>query len=198
LSSSKRVIGLKIAGLCGVTSPIIMLTFILLAIFYSPWFSWAKNALSDLGIRGIAAILFNSSLIIGGLLTLLFAIGLREILLSRTIGHVGALFLILAAANLCAIGIFPETAGSLHLYVSVAFFTLLPTSLLLIGTMLMKEPPERNLGLFTFLAGILAIIVWIIPWGGGVDIPEMLASLPASVWSIVLGIRLYNQAFSLK
>jgi len=205
LSSSKRVIGLKIAGLCGVTSPIIMLTFILLAIFHSPWFSWAENALSDLGVRGIAAILFNFSLIIGGLLTLLFAIGLREILLGRTIGHVGALFLIQAAANLCAIGVFPETAGALHIYVSVSFFTLLQISLFLIGAALMKEPPERNLGLFTFLAGIVAVIVWIVavivwivPWGGGVAIPEMLASLPVSVWSIVLGIRLYNQAFSLK
>jgi len=198
LSSSKRVIGLKVAGLCGVISPIIMLTSILLAIFYSPWFSWAENALSDLGVQGIASVLFNSSLIIGGLLTLLFAIGLREILLSRTIGHVGALILILAAANLCAIGIFPETAGALHTYVSVAFFTLLPISLFLIGAALMQEPAERNLGLFTFLTGVVAVIVWVVPWGGGVAIPEMLASLPASVWSIVLGIRVYNQAFSLK
>jgi len=194
LSSSKRVMGLKAAGLCGVISPVIMLTFIFLAISYSPWFSWEENALSDLGVQGIAAILFNFSLIIGGLLTLIFAIGLRKIFLSRTLGHAGTLILILDAASLYAIGIFPETAGTIHVYVSVAFFTLLPTSLFLIGAAMMQEPSERNLGLLTVLVGVLAVAVWTIPRGEDVAIPKMLASLLASVWSIVLGIRLYKQA----
>lgn len=171
-----------------------MLTFIFLAISYSPWFSWTENALSDLGVDGTAAILFNSSLIVGGLLTFIFAIGLRKILKDRKLGHIGTLILILASANLCAIGIFPETAGAIHLYVSVAFFTLLPISLFLIGAAMMQEPSERKLGLFTVLAGVVAVTVWTVPWGGGVAIPEILASLPASVWSMIFGIRLYKQA----
>ena len=188
--------GLKVAGLCGVVTPVIALTFISLAISYSSEFSWAVNDLSDLGVKGTAAIFFNSGLIIGGSLTLVFAVGLREIFPSRTLGHAGTLILILAAVSLCAIGIFPETAGAIHSYVSVAFFTLLPISLFFMGAVMIKESVERNLGLFTVLAGIVMVVVWALPWEGGVAIPEMFASLAASAWSIVFGIRLFRQASS--
>lgn len=174
-------------------SPVIALTLISLAIFYSPWFNWTKNALSDLGVQCVAAILFNSGLIISGFLTVIFAIGLREVFLNGFLGHIGMLILILDAAILCAIGVFPKTTGALHFYVSVAFFTLLPISLFLIGAAMMWQSSERKLGLFTVLAGVVVAVVWTLPWESA-TIPEMLASLVASVWSIVLGIRLSNFA----
>ncbi len=184
---------LRIAGVCGVLTPIIVLTSILLAIHYSPWFNWTENALSDLGVQGTAAILFNSSLVVGGVLTVIFAIGLREILLNKTLGRIGTLIFILDGAILSAIGIFPETAGDIHLYVSVAFFMLLPMSLFLNGVAMMQEPSERKLGLFTVIAGIVAATIWMPTWSA-VAIPEIIAALAASVWSIVLGIKLSKQA----
>jgi hypothetical membrane protein len=196
LLSSKQAIKLKklkIAGICGVLAPIIVLTLILLAIYYSPWFSWTENALSDLGVQGTAAILFNSSLVVGGVLTIIFAIGLREILLNRTLGRIGTLIFILDGTMLCAIGIFPETAGDIHFYVSVAFFVLLPVSLFLNGVAMMQESSERKTGLFTITAGIVAATVWMLQWSA-VAIPEIIAALAAFVWSIVLGIRMFMQA----
>jgi hypothetical membrane protein len=184
---------LRIAGVCGVLTPIIVLTLILLAIYYSPWFSWTENALSDLGVQGTAAIVFNSSLVVGGVLTIIFAIGLREILLNRTLGRIGTLIFILDGAMLCAIGIFPETAGDIHFYVSVAFFVLLPVSLFLNGVAMMQESSERKTGLFTITAGIIAATVWMLQWSA-VAIPEIIAALAAFVWSIVLGIRMFMQA----
>lgn len=179
--------------MCGVLTPIIVLTLILLAIYFSPWFSWTENALSDLGVQGTAAILFNSSLVVGGVLTIIFAIGLREILLNRTLGRIGTLIFILDGAMLCAIGIFPETAGDIHFYVSVAFFVLLPVSLFLNGVAMMQESSERKTGLFTITAGIVAATVWMLQWSA-VAIPEIIAALAAFVWSIVLGIRMFMQA----
>jgi len=79
LSKSKRVTIMRLAGFCGLTNPVIVFMLIALSISYSPWFSWTENALSDLGVHGIAAILFNSGLIIGGVLAITFAIGLRDI-----------------------------------------------------------------------------------------------------------------------
>jgi len=196
LLSSKQAIKLKklkIAGICGVLAPIIVLTLILLAIYYSPWFSWTENALSDLGVQGTAAILFNSSLVVGGVLTIIFAIGLREILLNRTLGRIGTLIFILDGTMLCAIGIFPETAGDIHFYVSVAFFVLLPVSLFLNGVAMMQESSERKTGLFTITAGIVAATVWMLQLSA-VAIPEIIAALAAFVWSIVLGIRMFMQA----
>lgn len=189
LPSSKRTLTLRAAGLCGVITPIIVITLIALAISYSPWFSWTENALSDLGVRGIAAVLFNSGLIIGGILTGVFAVGLRETLRSRTLSHAGALIFILDAATLCAIGIFPETAGEIHFYVSVAFFTLFPIAMFIIGASMMRFCSERKLGLFTVLVGLVAAVVWAFQWEG-VAIPEIVAGISASAWSIVFGTRL--------
>jgi len=70
---------LKLAELCGVIGPIIALAFIAFAIAYSPWFNWYTNALSDLGV-GEAALIFNLGLIVGGVLTTIFAIGMMQIL----------------------------------------------------------------------------------------------------------------------
>jgi len=156
---------LRVAGLCGVITPLIVITLIALAISHSPWFSWTENALSDLGVQGIAAVLFNSGLIIGGILTGIYV------------------------AALCAIGIFPETAGDIHFYVSVAFFTLFPVSVFFIGASMMRVSSERRLGLFTVLVGVVAAVVWVFPWEA-VAIPEIVAGLAASVWSIVFGVRL--------
>ena len=115
---------LKAARLCGLIAPIIVLPLILLSISYSPWFSWTRNALSDLGVHEVA-ILFNSALMIGGVLALIFAFGLMQILHKSKMGFTGTLALIAAAISLFAVGFFPETAGRIHFYVSVAFFTLM-------------------------------------------------------------------------
>lgn len=183
--------GLRVAGLCGVVEPFVVSMFVLLAVFYSPWFSWTDNALSDLGVHGDAAVLFNTGLIVGGVLTTVFAIGLGKVL-NSSLGRIGTLIVILDAAALSAIGVFPETAGELHLYVSVAFFTLLPSYLLIFGVAFTLKSSEVNLGLSTVLLGVFSASVWIFEWEG-VAIPEALAYLAASAWSITMGFRLLKQ-----
>ena len=188
---------MKAAGLCGVITPIIVITLIALAIFYSPWFGWTKNALSDLGVQGIAAVLFNSGLITGGILTGIFAVGLREALRNRALSHVGSLIFILDAVALCAIGVFPETVGRIHFYVSVAFFVLFPLSAFFIGASMLRFSSERKLGLFTVLVGIVAAVVWMFPWEA-VAIPEIVAGLAVSLWSIVFGTKLLRLGYAKK
>jgi hypothetical membrane protein len=191
MSKLKLSVLLKIAGLCGVIAPIISLSFIAFAIAYSPWFNWFKNALSDLGV-GEAAPIFNSGLIIGGVLTTIFAVGLKQILKKQVLGFLGTLTLILAALSLCAIGLFPESAGRIHLYVSISFFALLAISLLIIGAALVREASQRYLGLFSILTIVIAVIAaWAVPHEGAA-IPEIIGSLAASVWSIIFGIKLFK------
>lgn len=191
--NSKANAWLKASGGSGIFAPLIAFALILLAIAYSPRFSWAENALSDLGVQqGVTAVLFNSGLIITGLLFLVFALGLFIVLRGRTLGKTGAFILVLDAFALTAIGVFPENVKPVHLYASVSFFVLFPTSLFFIGTALLQMS-QLNLGLFTFLIAIVAALVWVIPYGGGVAVPETLAALSASTWSIVLGFRLLRQ-----
>lgn len=189
---------LKISGICGILTPIVAFTCILLAINYSPEFSWTENALSDLGVQeGVTAPLFNYGLIISGILTLIFASELFIFLSDKLSGRIGAFILILDAFALTAIGIFPENAKPMHYYASVAFFVLLPIAAFVIGATFLLMAKVK-MGLFTFLAAIVAAAVWIIQFSirfvSGVAIPEAVSALSASMWSIVLGFKMLKQA----
>ena len=179
---------LKFALLCGMICPILSLSFIALAIAYTPQFNWFTWALSDLGVHK-AAFIFNSGLIIGGILATMFAVGLMQILRKQILGFVGAFTLVLSSINLCAIGVFPESTGRIHSYVSLAFFTLLAISVFLIGTSLIREPSQRYLGLFAILTVVVGSVAALAVPHEGVAIPEMIGSIAASVWVVVLSIK---------
>jgi len=191
LSDSKRVVVLKIAGLCGVTGPIISLSFIALAIAYTPQFNWFTWALSDLGVHE-AALIFNFGLVIGGVLTTIFAAGLMQILRKQVLGFSGTLTLILSTVSLIAIGVFPESTGRIHMYVSVAFFVLLAISLLLIGAALIQDSSKRYLGLFSILTVVVGMISAAVVPQEGAAVPEIIGSLAASLWAVVFGIKLFK------
>lgn len=188
----------KISGVSGTLAPLIAFTLILLAIAYSPQFSWTENALSNLGVQeGITSILFNYGLIIGGILALIFAIGLFIFLREKMLGKIGAFIFVLATLALITIGIFPENVKPTHYYASLAFFLLFLISMFVIcATFLLMA--KVKMGLFTFLVAIFAAFVWITQWtiqfGPNVAIPETLYALSASTWSIVLGFKMLKEA----
>ena len=192
----RDVVWLKISGISGIITPIVAFTFILLAIAYSPQFSWTENALSDLGVQeGATAILFNSGLIIGGILTLIFASGLFIFLSNRLIGRIGALIFALDALALIAIGVFPENMTPMHYQASVAFFALFPISMFVMCAAFLLMGKSK-IGLFTFLMATVAVVVWILQFTmhfvHGVAIPEAISALSASAWSIVLSFKMFK------
>lgn len=179
---------LRIAGLCGIVIPLVAFSCIFLAVSLSPWFSWSANALSDLGVRE-AAWIFNSGLIVAGILSMIFAAGLCATLREQVIGRAGAMLLLISSFALFGIGVFSEAAGTIHLYFSVAFFMLFPLSLFLLGGGAIVAGSWK-LGFFTIAAGVVAAIPWAFRWDG-VAIPELISALAASSWSMVRGVRLY-------
>ncbi len=179
---------LRLAGLCGVAAPVVALSCIFLAVSLSPWFSWTANALSDLGVGG-AAWVFNSGLMAGGILTMVFASGLLVAFRGRALGRVGAVLLFFDAVALFGIGLFSEAAGAIHGYFSVAFFVLLPLALFLLGASMVRAG-SRKFGFFTLSAGILAVLPWTFGWDG-VAVPEAISALAASVWNVAQGAKLY-------
>jgi len=165
-------------------------------ISYSPWFTWTENALSDLGVHE-AAILFNCSLMVGAILALIFATGLMQVMRQNTTGLIGTFLLILTAVSLFAIGFFPETAGRIHLYVSIFFFALDALSMIFIGAALVMDSSTRKMGAISMFAGLFTAAVWIVFWNlpiKGAAIPEILAGLAASAWVVIFSIRLLKQA----
>lgn len=189
----------RLVGVFGIISPIFTFILIGLAISQSStWFSWTGNALSDLGVHDESAVLFNSGLIIGGILTVIFAFGVMRFYQNRTVGRDGAFFLLLAGIFLASIGVFPETApNNIHYIVSVAFFAAFPMSLLIQSVALLSTSAYRKLGAFTLIMAITAVIPWTI-WMPlklyrGVAIPEFVSALAAATWSIVMGLTLLRE-----
>jgi len=196
--NGKSAAWFKISAVCGILTPIIAFTFIFLAIASFPEFSWTNNALSDLGVQeGIAAVLFNSGLIISGILAFVFAVGLVKFLSEQLLGRIGALVFAIDTLMLVAIGVFSENFGRIHYYVSVMFFALFPISILIIFATLLHRGKVKT-GLFTLLVAAIAAVAWIIQFtikfGSNVAIPETISALSASAWSIVLGFQMFQKA----
>ena len=195
---SRKTTWLKASGICGILTPIIAFTCILLAISYSPSFSWTQNALSDLGIQsGTTAPLFNYGLISSGIMAFIFAGGLFSFLGDKLLGKIGAAVFTLAVVSLTAIGVFPESVRPTHFYVSVAFFMLFPISMLLIvATFLLAD--KKQLGWFTFMVAMIAAVPWVlqftVPYVENVAIPETISAVSASMWAIALGYKMIVQS----
>lgn len=177
----------RITGICGILIPIVVLLCIGLAISHSPWFRFTEHAFSDLGIDGVSATYFNSGVILGGFLALVFSLGLIKILQKKT----GAYILSLSSIALIGIGIFPETVYTLHFIVSAAFFVLLAISFLIIGLTIIRDQSERTMGILATLFALIAICstIFLIPWEG-IAIPETLSCLPPFIWCMVYGIKM--------
>ncbi len=180
----------KITGVCGITSQLVTFTALLVTISRSPWFSWTENHISVLGVEGSAATLFNWGLILTGVLSLIFAIGLwRSLLLSR-LGRLGIASLILGSIAIAGVGIFPRTIDIPHDLASVAFFIFIITALLLVGAAAIAAS-QIKWGLLSLMAGILILAFWLAPWSwSGGAIPQLLFCLPWSLWTVVFGARL--------
>jgi len=177
----------KIFKIFGLLAPVIGYTSIALAIITSSSFSWTKNALSDLGVMENSAPIFNFGLMTSAICMFVFGIGLLNIF-KGLLGMVGIVFYLLSAIALFAIGLFPETTGIIHFYVSVVFFWSLPLALISLGYTLLKLY-RKTFGLITLIFGFFIIIVWSIPWSSAA-IPEVLSSMLGAIWIVYMAVNI--------
>ena len=179
---------MMVAWVCGILTSIVVLSSVLIAISQSPWFGWTANALSDLGVSGAASI-FNSGLIVGGILMMVFAAGLL-VVSGGALERAGAALLFIGAIALSCIGVFTESAGDIHTYVAVAFFGISAISFFLIGAGSIVAG-SKKFGLLTVLAGVLVGLPWVFVWAwSGLAIPETLSALVIFIWVIAEGAKL--------
>ena len=176
----------RMAGFFGVAAPILGFTMVALSIRASPWFSWTGNALSDLGVDGFGSVLFNFGLPMTGAVMMMFSVGLFELTEGCSAGRLGSILHLAGAFLLCGIGAFPETAGPIHFYISVAFFVALPLSLTAL-TVFMVTHGMKGFAVLTAAAAVVAAGVWLLQWSSAA-IPEALSFLAVGVWQVVLGL----------
>ncbi len=183
---------IRISGMCGIAAPIFGFSSILIAISYSPWFRWTENALSDLGVEGLSAVIFNSGLVFSGFLLLVFSMSLTHLFTEDILSRIGRWLFSFSSIDLCLVGIFSENFGVIHFYVSILFFTLLPLSLLCMGVRLVKTSSYKKLGFIALFSSVLVIGIWLPPWRG-VAVPEFFSALMGSLWCVAAGLYLIKR-----
>jgi hypothetical membrane protein len=177
----------RVAGICGIFIPVVIFTCLGLSIASSPWFTWTQHALSDLGIQANTAALFNYGMILGGILTLVFSLGLIKILSNK----IGAYLLLVSSVALIGIGLFPETFFALHFITSASFFVLLTIALLIIGLTIKQSPFERSMGSLAFVFALIAIgSTFFLFHMDGIALTEAFSCFPAFVWCLVVGVKM--------
>jgi hypothetical membrane protein len=186
---TKRTTLLRLAGVCGILGSILPLVMVLSATFLSSWFSWNVNALSELGV-GEQAALFNSAVLIGGGLNLLFALGLRQYLCNGKPVLAGIVLIMISSLSLALVGVFTISYLVLHGIVAFGYFVPAPAGFLLIGFGT-KERAIKKLSFACGIAALLAILVLpvlilVLPFRIGFAVPELIEGSVISAWTIYM------------
>lgn len=173
--------------------PIIALAFIAVSISLNPWFTWADNALSDLGAIGESYnIIFNLGLILSGIAGVLFVLHLPK-LTNGKMGTAGVITIGAGMISLILIGVFPSGTAP-HWSVSIGFYGLSAFGMSLIGIDQVRRGPTRPWGILLLSILFLAIasigLISTIPYELGAAIPEVIGAIAISEFSIAFGARL--------
>lgn len=179
----------KLAGLAGILAPALTLTLIFVSIALSPWFDWHTDALSDMGVSTVAP-LFNSTLLIGGAVYLVFGFGfIRWHGVASVVAKIAALLMLLGGVGLALIGVFPEDAGRIHYVVAVTYFIATPLAYALFGLDLLTRG-EQAPGILSIVAGLGALsMIFFVPHTGWA-VPEILAATVMSAWTLSFGVKM--------
>lgn len=183
----------RLAGTCGILASVLPLVMILSATVFSPWFRWDTNALSDLGVRD-EAWLFNSAVVIGGILNIFFVIGLLQNLNQKKLTRVGIALIMIASVCLCLVGIFTLDSLFMHSVVALGYFIFAPSGFLLVG-FAAEGNIIRRLSIISGITGLFAIfvlplVISALSFKVGFALSELAESLIISNWTILLSAKL--------
>jgi len=175
----------RICALFGVIGPLVAYVSIGISIALSPWFSWDRNALSDLGhaVESGVAPIFNFGLLLTGFFLTIYAIKVLN-KYARLTGY----SLVISAFTLQLVAVFDEVYGFLHLVVSILFFVSLGITSLLYAV---ERKSYSAIAAFT-----IGLISWIFYWAEiysvGVAVPETISSVAVLFWIIPSALRIYT------
>ncbi len=184
---------LQLSGLSGILGSVLPLIMVVAATFLSSWFRWDTNALSELGV-GEEALIFNTAVLLGGVLNFLFALGLRQHLDRNTLIKTGIALIMVSAVCLALSGIFTVDNHLMHGIFALGYFVSAPVGFLMIGF----GSKESTIQKFSITGGITAllailvlpIIILVFPFKVGFAVPELIEALIMSAWTIFMSSKL--------
>jgi hypothetical membrane protein len=183
----------RLAGFFGVLGSVLPVIMVLAATVLSSWFRWDTNALSELGV-GEQAALFNSAVLLGGVLNFLFAIGLWQYLNKERLVKAGIVSIMVSSISLALVGIFTINYLAWHGVAAFGYFVFAPLGMLLIGFGT-KESAVKKLSIGCGLSALMAILVLPVIIFGlsfkiGFAVPEETEALIIAVWTLFMAAKL--------
>lgn len=173
-------------ALLGIIGPFTAIIFIAASIVLFPEFSWASNALSDLGhsTRSSVAPLFNFGLLFSGFCMMLFSVTSF-----RNHAKYTSYMLVAAGLALQLVATFDEVYGSLHFIVSVLFFAAL-------GFASLTYYIEKK-----SVLALAALVVGLVSWtsygleiySAGIAVPETISSMATVTWVMLDALKIYKK-----
>ncbi len=179
----------RTAGACGILGSTLTPILILSSTAFARDFSWGSNALSDLGVGG-QALLFNGALVLGGVLNLLFAAGLRGDLGKDRSSRAGISLVVASSVCLSLIGIFTTRYLLVHAAVALGYMVVAPAGILLIGSA-RRMGPARGISFVLGIAALSAVLVLpLVSFALGLEVGfgvmEFLEILTISAWTFYM------------
>jgi len=165
--------------------PWITIFLIILNILISPWFSWYKNALSDLGVHQYGFI-FNSAIFTEGIINGLYFFFLGKNSRQRYL-------IVIGSFSLSLVGVFNENFHLLHLIFALIYFIFMPIYIIL--NFGYTENLNKFFNIIIGTASLFVIIVGIlssfrlIPRILGLGVYEMLEAVLISMWISIYILR---------
>lgn len=180
-SSSKSE---EIYALLGFIAPFVAYLSILVSILFSPWFSWQRNALSDLGhsVKSPVAPIFNLGLLLTGFLIIIYAVTVF-----REYAKYTSIPLTASALILQLVAVFDEVYGSLHGAAAVLFFVSI-----WVTSVVNAVEKKSILALAAFIVGLGSFILyWMRVYSAGIAVPEIISFGAVASLLQLSAIRIY-------
>ncbi len=176
---------MSVAGLLIFIGVAEFLLLMLIAEALYPGYSVSRNYISDLGV-GSTAVIFNSSIIIMGLLLIIAAV------LAWGLSRIFAITIALTGIGAMGVGIFPETIHPFHLIFALIAF--LFASISSYPTIRISRSPGRVLWPILGTVGLIALILYILNMylGLGPGGMERMIVYPNLIWALAFAAELMN------
>jgi len=181
----------RIMGFFGVVAPLLAALIISLSAQNTPGWSTSSQTLSELGLGGFGAVLFNSGLRMTGSLMMLYGAGLWEYSKDTFVGKVGSSLYLLCSALVVALGVVRIDVQPLHDYIAMTFFMTLPLAVALSSVYAWRIGMKSYASL-GFAAAAVGLGVWGLA-GNVTAVYQIAALVPVGLWQMALGVWMFRQ-----
>ncbi len=188
----------RLLALCGVVGPILFTLVVILASLLRPGYSQTNNFVSDLGV-GSYAIIQNANFVVFGLLSIGFALGLREGLpapLGRALNAAIGL-VVLFGLGIIGAGVFPEdylSEAPHTLASSIAFLAIIAAQLLVwLGLRSKDTAVWGRYRMYSLASGLLSfVLVWFSSSTAYPGAAQRIFLAVPWLWIEITGLKLYS------